>query len=116
MVSENRLTEKHYGGKGYYMLCSGVLRCDGKCGDCDELDKLVDRLGEFEDKAENTVEVVRCRDCKHLELSNDGEHNPNDCVCHYWMSDGLTDNDYCLFGERRDNGTTRSMAGDFRKP
>lgn len=47
-----RLTEKHYGGKGYYMTCSGVLRCNGTCGDCEELEKVVDRLGEFEDKAE----------------------------------------------------------------
>ena len=63
MANEKRLTEKHYNGKGYYMLCSGVLRCDGKCGDCDELDKLVDRLGEFEDIAENAVdasELVLC--------------------------------------------------------
>lgn len=57
MTGENRLTEKHYSSKGYYMLCSGVLRCDGKCGDCDELDKLVDRLGEYEDKAEQTVDT-----------------------------------------------------------
>ena len=47
-----RLTEKHYGGKGYYMKCSSVLRCNGTCGDCEELAKAVDRLGEFEDKAE----------------------------------------------------------------
>lgn len=58
MANENRLTEKHWNGKGYYMLCSGVLRCDGLCGNCDELEKLVDRLGEYEDKAEKTVNTV----------------------------------------------------------
>lgn len=45
--------------------------------------------------------VVRCRDCKHLVLTEDGEHNPNDCVCDYWMHDGLTDDDFCSYGERR---------------
>ena len=47
-----RLTDKHFSGKGYYMLCSGVLRCNGQCGECEELEKVVDRLGEYEDKAE----------------------------------------------------------------
>ena len=47
-----RLADKHFSGKGYYMLCSGVLRCVGNCGECEELEKVVDRLGEYEDKAE----------------------------------------------------------------
>ncbi len=44
---------------------------------------------------------VRCKDCKHLVLTEEGEHNPNDCVCDYYMTDGLTDNDFCSYGERR---------------
>lgn len=53
----------------------------------------------------DAVKVVRCKDCKHLVLTKDGEHNPNDCVCDYWMCDGLTDDDFCSYGERRtDNG------------
>lgn len=47
-----RLTEKHYNGQGYYLLCSGVLRCDNKCDGCPELEKAIDRLGELEDAAE----------------------------------------------------------------
>ena len=47
-----RLTEKHYNGKGYYLVCSGVLRCDNKCDECEELFKAIDCLGEYEDKAE----------------------------------------------------------------
>ena len=50
----------------------------------------------------NAVEVVRCRDCKHLVLTSEGEHNPCDCVCDYWMTDGLKDNDFCSYGERKD--------------
>lgn len=49
----------------------------------------------------DAVEVVRCKDCKHLVLTDKGEHNPNDCVCDYWMTDGLNDNDFCYYGERR---------------
>jgi hypothetical protein len=58
MGSKERLTEKHYNGKGYYLVCSGVLRCDSNCDDCEKLSKAIDRLGEFEDKAEQTVDAV----------------------------------------------------------
>lgn len=50
----------------------------------------------------DAVEVVRCLDCKHLVLTAEGEHNPRDCVCDYWMTDGLNDNDFCSYGERKD--------------
>lgn len=50
----------------------------------------------------DAVEVVRCRDCKHLVLTAEREHNPCDCVCDYWMTDGLNDNDFCSYGERKD--------------
>ena len=52
----------------------------------------------------DAVEVVRCKDCKHLVLTDEGEHNPDDCVCDYWMTDGLTDDDFCSYGERRTDG------------
>lgn len=69
MATAKRLTEKHYNGKGYYMKCSGLCHFDGHCANCDELVKIVDRLGEYEDKAKQTVdavEVVFCDDCvKH---------------------------------------------------
>ena len=58
MATEKRLTEKHYNGKGYYMKCSGLCHFDGHCANCDELVKIVDRLGEYEDKAEQTVDAV----------------------------------------------------------
>jgi hypothetical protein len=52
--------------------------------------------------ANDVVQVVRCKDCKHLVLTDEGEHNPNDCVCDYWMTDGLNDNDFCYYGERKE--------------
>lgn len=58
MATEKRLTEKHYNGKGYYMKCSGLCHFDGHCANCDELVKIVDRLGEYEDKAKQTVDVA----------------------------------------------------------
>lgn len=56
-----RLTEKHYSGKGYYLLCSGVMHCDNHCDGCPELEKAVDRLGELEDAAEQETAPVAQR-------------------------------------------------------
>lgn len=45
-----RLTEKHYDGKGYYMVCSGDCANDDEmCGGCPEQEKIINRLGEYED-------------------------------------------------------------------
>ena len=45
-----RLTEKHYGTDGYYMKCSEVCANDDEmCGGCPYLDKIIDRLGAYED-------------------------------------------------------------------
>ena len=100
MANEKRLTEKHYNGKGYYLLCSGVLRCDNKCDECEELYKAIDRLGEYEDKAEQTVdsvEVVRCGECKHLTA---------DGLCWEKIRGSVgyketSPDDFCSYGERR---------------
>ena len=51
--------------------------------------------------ADAMASVVHCKDCKHLVLTDEGEHNPCDCVCNYWMTDGLVDDDFCSYGERR---------------
>ena len=32
----------------------------------------------------------------------EGEYNPEDIVCDYWLSDGLDDTDYCSYGEKTD--------------
>ncbi len=104
MQKEKRLTEKHYDGKGYYMKCSGVCHFDGHCANCDELVKLVDRLGEYEDKAEQTVdavEVVRCKDCNGWCRNVGFVDSPNGhCFTHDIDTNGY---DYCSYGERKDN-------------
>lgn len=69
---------------------------------------VIQKLGEYEDKAStaDVVEVVRCKDCKYLTLTEEGEYNPRDIVCTYFMTDGLDSNDYCSYGERRENDNT----------
>ena len=47
-------------------------------------------------------EIVRCKDCKHKVVTEDGEYEPDDIVCEYWMSDGLDSNDYCSYGDRKE--------------
>lgn len=42
--------------------------------------------------------ITECRECKYKVTTKDGEYNPNDIVCSYWMSDGLTEDDYCSHG------------------
>lgn len=45
-----RLTEKHYSGKGYFMKCSEACANDDEmCGGCPQLDKIIDRLAAYED-------------------------------------------------------------------
>ena len=50
--------------------------------------------------SEGVVKVVRCKDCKHRVTTEDGEYNPSDIVCDYFMTDGMDSNDYCSYGER----------------
>lgn len=54
------------------------------------------------------VKVVRCKDCKfnvaNMEIDeNDGtDYSGKDIVCSYFMTDGMEENDYCSYGERRE--------------
>ena len=54
-----RLTLPHYGGKGHYMKCSEQFGCSGECADCEELDKIVERLAYYEDMIANGVTVQK---------------------------------------------------------
>ena len=63
-------------------------------------DDYVDECQVFKNKAD-FVEVVRCKDCKHCTLTEDGEYNPEDIVCGYFMTDGMNSTDFCSYGERR---------------
>lgn len=47
----------------------------------------------------DAVEVVRCKDCKHMEVTPD-------CLrwCHVWNGiNGMGDDGFCNYGERRNN-------------
>lgn len=50
----------------------------------------------------DVVEVVRCKECIHKVVTEDGEYNPEDIVCDYHMSDGFCENDFCSYGEKMD--------------
>lgn len=54
-----RLTERHYKeSSGYYMKCSETCHIDcGEKSNCEEIDNLVDRLGEIEDILGNTYDL-----------------------------------------------------------
>lgn len=56
------------------------------------------------------TEVVRCKECKFWGESLTEEERSEcdvyaDLVCTYWMSDGLTRDDFCSKGERRNDAT-----------
>lgn len=60
-------------------------------------------------RLKDSVEVVRCKDCKFWAETLTKEEREaccieDDMVCSYWMSDGLTKQDFCSFGERRKDG------------
>lgn len=58
-----RLTEKHYNGDGYYMKCSET--CPSDCSeicDCEELDRIVDRLGAIEAILGDDYDLDRLRE------------------------------------------------------
>ena len=58
MANKKRLTEKHYSGEGYYLKCSSDCPNNNVCDYCEKLYKAIDRLGEYEDNAEKTVDAV----------------------------------------------------------
>ena len=54
------------------------------------------------DVLKNQPEIIRCKDCKHRVYTEDGESNPHDIVCHYHMSDGFDETDFCSYAERKE--------------
>lgn len=60
----------------------------------------------YRKQSEDTVEVVRCKDCKYKVVTSDGEYNPNDIVCDYHASDGFDSYDFCSYGEKLDSDAT----------
>lgn len=65
-----RLTEKHFDGNGHYMKCSGNHKCDGLCGNCEELDKIVNSLAAYEDTGYTPKDFDRlCREMSVIRTS-----------------------------------------------
>lgn len=64
----------------------------------------------YRKQSEDTVEVVRCKDCKYKVVTSDGEYNPNDIVCDYHASDGFDSYDFCSYGEKLDSDATPDPA------
>lgn len=56
------------------------------------------------DHPADVAPVVRCKDCIHKVRTSDGENNPEDIVCDYFMTDGMDSNDFCSYGERDTRG------------
>lgn len=57
----------------------------------------------------DVVEVVRCKDCEYCRISIDPKTNISVQVCGYVgynpvQSSQVTDNEYCSYGERSENG------------
>lgn len=51
------------------------------------------------DMIESSVEVVRCKDCKHMELTRIGLR-----WCDAWGEiNGMGDDGFCNYGERKEN-------------
>ena len=49
------------------------------------------------------VPVIRCKDCMYNYGNKyEYDYNHEDIVCKYWMSDGLTDKDFCSMAKRRE--------------
>lgn len=43
--------------------------------------------------------VIYCSECRFAYRNRNGEYNPDDIICTFWCSDGLTQYDYCSKGE-----------------
>ena len=51
----------------------------------------------------NTVEVVRCKDCKNF-CAYEGEEHKGDCAELVGLESCVYEDDFCSYGERKDNG------------
>ena len=76
----------------------------------DVLDALLDCMERISKQdGADVVKVVRCKDCKLWSSSLTKEEKQvlidtnTDGVCEVWMSDGLMPNDFCSYGQRKED-------------
>ena len=75
--------------------------CDNGFSDTYDKDCIIGVLEEV--IAIDAVPVVRCKDCKHnYSKKYNKRYNHEDIVCDYWETDGLNDDDFCSYGERKE--------------
>lgn len=48
-------------------------------------------------------DIVRCEDCKHAYYADNRIPQERTWVCERFMNEEINANDFCSFGERRDN-------------
>lgn len=63
---------------------------------CIELDDSIPNAA----TAADFVEVVRCKDCIHKVVTDNGKYNPYNIVCNFHESDGFDESDFCSYGEK----------------
>ena len=87
-----------------------VLKMSYRSGEYNRLTQrfdlpVIDKYDVMEMSPVDAVEVIRCRECIHNKENWTHEEldatDYTDITCDYWMSDGLTGNDYCSHGRRR---------------
>ena len=105
MANEKRLIDANAFEKHH---CDGCpYRKKGSCTDGDPICATIDDLRDA--PTVDAVEVVRCKDCKHI---NRAMREPEGCsLCDFHSCDRIgherylyvEDDDFCSMGERRDN-------------
>lgn len=96
--SVKRLTEKHVKkSDGHYMKCSEHCQNETlQCGECDELDRFVDRLGSIEDILGDDYDLDRLREL--VETAKNIPHVCRFCVgCEMEPKDGHGCDEYDSF-------------------
>lgn len=56
-----------------------------------------------------TPEIVRCKECKYW-MGKETDSKDVDSVCKYWETDGLYKDDFCSYGERREDEESTKRA------
>lgn len=52
----------------------------------------------------DVVEVVRCKDCKHLDKGENDSESWCECTAHFGKYFAVNEDDFCSYGERKDEG------------
>lgn len=64
---------------------------------------LQDRVKELEDKLKDSVEVVRCKDCRFSEIFQNDSSGVMAMYCRAFTLDRMiAEDDFCSYGERRE--------------